>query len=117
MELVNGQQNPLVIRLSCGAQVRGWCNAQSFTFASLITTQRHKLGFKSLGLVSKKTIVLGKLGGNDLLTESMIKLLCFLEPGFGIGRVCFFIEILLQNPTQIIRKYQFQVKLNFVWTQ
>ena len=42
-----------------------------------------------MGLVSKETVVLGKLGGNDLATESMIKLLCFLEPGFGIGRVCF----------------------------
>ena len=43
-----------------------------------------------MGLVSKETVVLGKLGGNDLATESMIKLLCFLEPGFGIGRVCFY---------------------------
>ena len=43
-----------------------------------------------MGLASKETVVLGKLGGNDLATESMIKLLCFLEPGFGIGRVCFY---------------------------
>ena len=139
MELVNGQQNPLVIRLSFGAQVRGvdtfetikasWgVFAQSVTFASLITTQRHKLGnhiqynlLNIMGFVSKETIVLGKLGGNDLVTESMIKLLCFLEPGFGIWRVCLLsfvsIEIVLQNPNQITRKYLFQVKPNFVWTQ
>ena len=74
-----------------------------------------------MGFVSKETIVLGKLGGNDLVTESMIKLLCFLEPGFGIWRVCLLsfvsIEILLQNPNQITRKYLFQLKPNFVWTQ
>lgn len=74
-----------------------------------------------MGLVSKETIVLGKLGGNDVVTESMIKLLCFLEPGFGIGRVCFLsfvsIEIVLKNPTQITQKYLLQVKLNFVWNQ
>ena len=74
-----------------------------------------------MGLVSKETIVLGKLGGNDLVTESMIKLLFFLEPVFGIGRVCFLslvsIEIVLQNPAQITRKYLFQVKPNFVWAQ
>ena len=74
-----------------------------------------------MGLVSKETIVLGKLGGNDLVTESMIKLLCFLEPGFGIGRVCFLslvsIEIVQKNPTQITQKYLLQVKPNFVWTQ
>lgn len=74
-----------------------------------------------MGLVSKETIVLGKLGGNDVVTESMIKLLCFLEPWFGIGRVCFLsfvsIEIVLKNPTQITQKYLLQVKLNFVWNQ
>ena len=74
-----------------------------------------------MGLVSKETIVLGKLGGNDLVTESMIKLLFFLEPGFGIGRVCFLslvsTKTLLQNPTQITHTHLFQIKPNCVWTQ
>ena len=74
-----------------------------------------------MSLVSKETTVLGKLAGNDVVTESMIKLLCFLEPGFGIGRVCFLsfvsIDIVLKNPTQITRKYLLQVKPNFVWNQ
>ena len=55
-----------------------------------------------MSLISKETTVLGKLAGNDVVTESMIKLLCFLEPGFGIGRVCFLsfvsIDIVLKNP-------------------
>ena len=65
--------------------------------------------------------MLGKLGGNDVVTESMIKLLCFLEPGFGIWRVCFLsfvsIEIVLKDPTEITCKYLFEVKPKFVWTQ